>query len=136
MYVQLSLLFCTTLISGLLIFALPKTYVPLLDYILAFGGSYLFAITLVHMLPELFQHNTQGINLGLWLLIGFSFQLLLDLLGGSIAHGHVPGHSISTKKQPSSTMQRSSFTLLICLFFHASLEGALWTEGHISLLLA
>lgn len=135
MYAQLSLLFCSTLVSGLLIFALPKKYAFLLDYTLAFGGSYLFGITLVHMLPELFQHNAQDINLGLWLLIGFSFQLLLDLLGGSIAHGHVPGHTISAKKHSPSNMQRSSLTLLICLLFHASLEGALFTQAHTPLLL-
>lgn len=138
MYLQLSLLFCTTLMSGLLIFALPKKYVSSLDYILVLGGSYLFAITLVHMLPELFDGHGHGhghsINLGLWLLIGFSLQTLLDLLGGSIAHGHVPGHSISAKKKSTSSTQRSVFTLLICLFFHASLEGALLTGDNPHLL--
>ena len=135
MYLQLSLLFCATLASGLLTFALPQTYTPLLNYILIFGGSYFFGITLIHMIPELFQHNPDHINLGLWLFLGFSLQLLLDLLGGSIAHGHVQGHSISGEKKPATTRQRSSLTLLLCLFFHASLEGALWTAGHTTLLL-
>lgn len=129
MYIQFSLLFCATLASGLLIFAVPKKYTFLHDHILTLGGSYLFGLTLIHILPELFEHNTSNTKVGFWLLIGFSFQLLLDMLGGSIAHGHVPGHSISEKK--ATTKQRSSFTLLTCLFLHALLEGALFQkEGH------
>jgi zinc and cadmium transporter len=58
-----------------------------IQYLLTFSGTYLLAITLIHLLPELFHYNTTD-NIGLYILFGFIVQNLLEYFSKGIEHGH------------------------------------------------
>ncbi|HYG20728.1 MAG TPA: hypothetical protein VD816_17440 [Ohtaekwangia sp.] len=55
MLLKLSVLFFTPLISGLLIYLVPKGKNTNFKLLLVFAGAYLFAITVIHILPELYH---------------------------------------------------------------------------------
>ncbi len=78
--------------------------------LLAFSGAYLFAISVFHLLPEIYVNN--GKRIGLFILIGFILQIILEFFSKGIEHGH--GH-LSNKTVPIS--------MLISLAIHAYLEG-------------
>lgn len=86
---------------------------------LLFAGSFLFAITLIHILPEVFSLSSQPLRIGLFVLLGFFFQQFLEFLTNGIEHGHFHG-------QKSSTVSR--INIMIGLFLHSILEGALLTH--------
>lgn len=65
----------------------PKT----LKLILAFSGSYLFAISLLHLVPEVYANGDKWI--GAYILIGFFLQLFLEFFSEGIEHGHMHIHS-------------------------------------------
>ena len=120
LYLQASLLFLTTLAGGLLFLPLYRLPLKNTKLMLTFGGSYLFSTTLLHILPELFGHTPAHSSqlIGIYLLIGFYFQLFLDFLGQGICHGHA--HA----QQPHYRAPHLSiFLLLFPLCMHALLEG-------------
>ena len=58
-----------------------------LKLLLAFSGAFLLSITVLHMLPELFERG--GAAIGPWLLGGFMLQVVLEFFSRGIEHGHV-----------------------------------------------
>ena len=92
MTVKLLVLFLTPFLAGLLIFLVPKGRNTNYRMLLVFAGSYLFAITVIHILPELYQH-TSGVELmGLFVLAGFFLQQLLEYFTSGVEHGHIHTH--------------------------------------------
>jgi hypothetical protein len=92
MVIKLLVLFFAPLVSGLLIFLVPKTKDTNFKLLLVFAGSYLFAITVIHILPELYRQNL-GIELiGLFVLAGFFLQQLLEYFTSGVEHGHIHKH--------------------------------------------
>lgn len=87
---------------------------------LIFAGSYLFSITIIHLLPELFTEAENPFNVGIALLIGFFLQHFLEYFSSGVEHGHVHHHDHNFMRKGSS-----SVGLLIALCVHALLEGAL-----------
>ena len=85
---------------------------------LIFAGSFLFSITIIHILPELFKISDKPFEIGLYLLIGFFFQSFLEYFTQGVEHGHyhVGSHG------------RSNISLIIALVLHSLLEGALLTH--------
>ncbi|CAI8160990.1 MAG: Uncharacterised protein [Cryomorphaceae bacterium] len=75
---------------------------------LAFSGAFLFGTLMTHLLPEVFQ-NSSG---GLWVLLGFGVQLLLDFISKGLEHGHLHTHENRIPVLP-----------LVGLFIHAFIEG-------------
>jgi zinc transporter ZupT len=61
-----------------------------LKWFLAFAGGYLFSVTLLNILPELFKSN-DGYAAYL-LLSGFFFQLLISNFSEGAEHGHLHTH--------------------------------------------
>src|SRR6187399_2378624 len=59
MIVKLLVLFLTPLISGALIYVMPKGRETNFRLLLGFAGSYLFAITIIHILPDLYQSQVE-----------------------------------------------------------------------------
>ncbi len=109
-----SLLFFVPLLSGLSIFLFRKSDNKVrLKLFLAFSGSYLFSISIVHILPEIYHR--QESNIGLYILIGFFFQILLELFSEGIEHGHVHVHKHASTAFPTAVM------LSLCI--HSFLEG-------------
>ena len=93
--------------------------------ILTFAGSYLFSITLLHLIPELFEEalgspEFGSINIGACILIGFFFQKVLEYFSSGVEHGHAHHHTISY----------SPVLLLGSLLMHAFLEGTVLIHTH------
>ncbi len=84
-----------------------------LKLILSFSGAFLFAISVLHLIPEIYSAGTE--NIGIYILIGFFLQLLLEFFTEGIEHGHIHVH-----KHAHSTFP---FTMMIGLCIHSFLEG-------------
>lgn len=56
----------------------------------AFGGTYVFTITILHLLPEVFREQKPGI--GGFILAGFFIQVCLEYFSHGIEHGHAHHH--------------------------------------------
>ena len=80
MALKLLVLFFTPLISGLFIYLVPKSRGTNFRLLLVFAGSYLFAITVIHILPELYQHNHDDGLIGLFVLPDFYFSNCWSIL--------------------------------------------------------
>ncbi|WP_269685403.1 ZIP family metal transporter [Flavobacterium lacustre] len=96
-------------ILALIIKPKDKTKLKLL---LAFSGSFLLSITVMHLLPEVYENNNQ--NVGIYIMLGILFQIILEFFSKGAEHGHVHGH----KK-----MLHMPWLLFISLCIHAFLEG-------------
>ena len=110
-------LFITTMLSGMIFFLLPKKAQKHSDLLLIFGGSYLFSLTLVDLLPHVYLFAQSNHMVIYALLIGFFLQFFLDLLSQGVAHGHMHSVEIHSKI--------SSLGLLGALFLHAIFDGLL-----------
>jgi zinc transporter ZupT len=119
------LLFLTALLAGLLVFVAPVFKEKYFKLLLVFAGSYLFSITILHIIPELFAGNYNPGRMGVYILLGFLLQQLLEFWSAGIEHGHIHKHQAASYK--------GVFTLMIGLFIHAFLEGTLLTHNVSSL---
>jgi zinc transporter ZupT len=127
MTLKLLVLFFTPLVSGLLIYLLPKGKGTNFRLLLVFAGSYLFAITVIHILPELYQHNAEVEIIGLFVLAGFFLQQLLEYFTSGIEHGHI--HTSEIHVHDTTHHQSiSALVLLFALCIHAFLEGAMLAQ--------
>ncbi len=89
-----------------------------LKILLSFSGAFLFGLTVLHFLPDLFLEYKS--LYGLFILIGFSIQLILEFLTQGIDHGHYhTGHNHKLK-----------LSALIGLFLHALFEATPLASGH------
>ncbi len=108
------LIFGTAMVSGLLFFML-KWNSTKLKLLLSFSGAYLFAITVLHLIPEIYTHHNHLI--GIYLLGGFFLQLILDYLSHGIEHGHIHPHHQHGHKASIP------FSMMLGLCIHAFFEG-------------
>ncbi len=132
MALKLLVLFLTPLVSGLLIYFVPATRGSNFRLLLVFAGSYLFGITVIHILPELY-HQPVGVELiGLFVLAGFFLQQVLEYFTSGIEHGHIHTHSHTHDQHhaPHSHHHRqvSALVLLSALCLHAFLEGSMLAQ--------
>lgn len=117
MLLNSSILFISALLAGLAVFLLPNMDVKRFKVLLSFSGAYLFSITVIHILPELF-HETEDIRLaGIYVLIGFFLQMILEYFTSGVEHGHIHVHAEDKQIVP--------YSLLVSLCLHAFLEGTL-----------
>ncbi len=59
----------------------------------SFTGAFLLSLTLLHLLPELYDFpqgtpKNEGLLLGVLMLVGFFIQLALDFISMGVEHGH------------------------------------------------
>ncbi len=113
-------LFFPVVISGLSVF-LFKTSERSMKLILAFGGAFLLSLSFTELIPEIFASESGQI--GIFVMLGFFIQLLLDFLTKGVEHGH---HSHHTKlNEPcTKTHDHVSFAgIMIGICIHSFLEG-------------
>ncbi len=86
--------------------------------ILAFSGSYLFALTILHLFPQVYHDG--GSDIGLFILLGFLAQIVLDFFSKGVEHGHIH----------KSDQLAGNFPLgiFLALFIHSFIEGLPLTE--------
>jgi zinc transporter ZupT len=129
MIFTLLVLFFTPLLSGLIVFLLPKGRTTNYRMLLVFAGAYLFAITVIHILPELYAQSSGLQLIGLFVLIGFFLQQLLEYITSGIEHGHIHSHTESTAHHHSvHHYSVSAIMLLFALCKHAFLEGGMLAQ--------
>lgn len=114
------ILFITAFIGGLATFFIPTIKENYFKLALVFAGSYLFAITILHIIPELFVGSMPPGQVGLFLLIGFFFQFFIELFTSGVEHGHI--HHLA---KDDTTTNTSGALLLIGLVIHSIMEGSL-----------
>ncbi|HEY0667710.1 MAG TPA: ZIP family metal transporter [Sphingobacteriaceae bacterium] len=118
-YWKFIILFLSAFIGGTSIFLFKKDATQRLKLILSFSGAYLFAITVLHLIPEVYE--TGGKTIGLYVLGGFLLQILLEQFSEGIEHGHIHKHNHDHVVFP--------FGIMISLCLHAFLEGMPLAEG-------
>lgn len=106
------LLFLSVIISGLSVLFINISS-PNLKLILSFSGAFLFSICALHLIPEIYLSGTP--NIGIYILIGFFAQILLEFLSEGIEHGHIHVHKHAEHAFP--------FAMMIGLSIHSFLEG-------------
>jgi zinc and cadmium transporter len=115
------LLFFTAFLTGMAALLTSKWREKDFKLVLVFAGSYLFSITILHILPELFADKAFAYSMGLYILLGFLLQQVLVFMSSGIEHGHIHQHS-------SHGMGNSVWTLMAGLVLHAFLEGTLLSK--------
>lgn len=91
-----------------------------LKLLLAFSGAFLLSLTVMHLLPEVYEaehlaHGGEHSNsVGIFIMIGILFQIVLEFFSKGAEHGHVHGHGEITQMP---------WLLFISLCVHALLEG-------------
>jgi len=88
-----------------------------LKLLLAFSGSFLLSLTVMHLLPEVYKSNNPTV--GVCIMLGILFQIILEFFSKGAEHGHVHGHD---------KMLQMPWLLFISLCIHAFLEG--FPVGH------
>jgi zinc transporter ZupT len=116
---QLILLFGSSLLGGLGIFLFKQDNSNRLKLVLSFSGAYLFAITVLHLMPDVYSSGNPQI--GLFILGGFLLQIFMEQFSEGIEHGHIHKHSHQHFVFPLGIM--------ISLCLHAFLEGMPLAKG-------
>jgi len=122
---KLLVLFFVPLLAGLLIFLVPKARSSNFKLLLVFAGSYLFAITVVHILPELYRQYQEVELIGLFVLLGFFLQQFLEYFTSGVEHGHMHTHEHAGHTHSRTQSEISALVLLSALCVHAFLEGGM-----------
>jgi zinc and cadmium transporter len=122
MLFQSLLLFSAAFLGGMVVLVVRRPSPVLLKFLLIFSGGYLFSITFLHVLPDLFSlhADTDPRLAGLYVLIGFFLQLLLEFFSKGVEHGHM-----YETHQEEHQHGISPLTLMVALFIHAFLDGVI-----------
>ena len=86
--------------------------------LLAFSGAYLLSISILHLFPEVYASEVS--NIGLFILLGLLFQLILDFFSKGAEHGHI--HLRKNMAFP--------WALFLSLSIHAFMEGIPLAHNH------
>ncbi len=106
-----------------------------LKLLLSFSGSFLLSLTIMHLLPEVYEgieshrhhahehtHNHSfEPSVEVFIMIGILFQIVLEFFSKGAEHGHVHLHR---------SMQQIPWALFISLSIHAFLEGMPISQHH------
>ncbi|WP_256006949.1 ZIP family metal transporter [Pedobacter deserti] len=116
---KLLVLFLSAFFGGASIFLVKSDKSQLLKLILSFSGAYLFAITVLHLIPEAYHDHHHDI--GIFILIGFLLQVFLEQFSEGVEHGHIHKHNEA---------QVFPYGIMISLCLHAFLEGMPLAKDH------
>ena len=108
--ITLGLLFASVIAGAIIVEIFKPEKSRNIQLLLTFSGAYLLAVSVLHLLPEIFHHSDTP-NIGLFILGGFLIQILLEYFSQGIEHGHF---------HKSNAIP---FSVLISLCLHALLEG-------------
>ncbi|MHA7100189.1 ZIP family metal transporter [Roseivirga pacifica] len=118
MLINALILFLSVAIPGLLLSGKWKFSETRIKYFLIFAGAYLFSMTVIHLIPDLFMTDEDPFMLGLWILVGFFLQKVLENYSVGVEHGH------SHPNQPGLSVTY----LILALSVHSFLEGSIMSD--------
>jgi hypothetical protein len=119
MILTIVILISSTLLGGLS-FSLIPSLKKNLRLPLIFAGSYLFSVTIIHTIPEIFASSSNPSRIGLFVLIGFFIQQFLEYFSSGVEHGHFHSDKAVTVS--------GRFSIVVALIVHSLLEGSLLTH--------
>jgi zinc transporter ZupT len=110
-----------------------------LKLLLAFSGAFLLSLTVMHLLPEVYAGSMSGHEghdhahdehshnnpIGLYIMAGIVFQIILEYFSKGAEHGHVHVH-----KNEHDHSHSMPWLLFISLCTHALLEGMPVSHHH------
>lgn len=115
------MIYILPLVSVLLGYVLALFFSPKkkknLKLLMAFSGSFLLSLTVMHLLPEVYQSSDDShkhAGAGIFIMLGILFQIILEFFSKGAEHGHVHSHD---------TFEKTPWLLFISLCIHAYLEG-------------
>lgn len=97
---------------GVLLAYFIKPNTKWIQLCLSFSGAYLLSITVLHLIPHVFENHES--NIGLFILLGILVQTILEFFSKGAEHGHIHAHDFNHK---------IPWLLLLSLGLHAFLEG-------------
>lgn len=118
MLINALILFLSVALPALILGTKPKFSEKTMSYFLVFAGAYLFSMTVIHLIPDLFMSETEPFTIGLWILLGFFIQKVLENFSSGVEHGHAHIHGSSV----------TVTYLLIALSIHSFLEGSIMSD--------
>ncbi|QPH39488.1 ZIP family metal transporter [Pedobacter endophyticus] len=110
---KFAVLFFCAFFGGTAIFLVKSDKSKLLKLILSFSGAYLFAITVLHLIPDAYSGPDKE-QIGIFILVGFLLQIFLEQFSEGVEHGHIHKHHDG---------HVFPFGIMISLCLHAFLEG-------------
>ncbi|MDH5398743.1 MAG: ZIP family metal transporter [Cyclobacteriaceae bacterium] len=114
------ILLLVTFIAGFISYRINLVRQRDIKHFLVFAGGFLFSITVVHILPELYLENGGGLDIGIFVLAGFFLQQVLEFSSHGVEHGHFHHISESHRHRISSGLM-----VVVSLSFHAFFEGSI-----------
>ncbi|MGZ3754613.1 MAG: ZIP family metal transporter, partial [Mucilaginibacter sp.] len=117
---QIILLFSCAFFGGTSVFLFRGNNHQTLKLVLSFSGAYLFGITVLHLIPDAYHENDNFV--GVFILAGFLFQILLEQFSQGIEHGHM--------HRPSPDHYAFPLGIIVSLCLHAFLEGMPLAQGY------
>ncbi len=114
------ILFCAAFISGCAVQIFKLKFTKSLRLLISFSGAFLLAISVLHLIPEIYTGYTEKI--GLFILLGFLLQLLLEFFSDGIEHGHFHSHN--------KTLVAFPYAIFISLCIHSFVEGMALVSPH------
>jgi zinc and cadmium transporter len=113
-------LFFPVVLSGISVFFF-KTGEKTLKLILAFGGAFLLSLSFTELIPEIYANESAEI--GLFIMLGFFIQLLLDFLTKGVEHGHHSHHEKLNEPCRKKNEHVGFVGIMIGICIHSFLEG-------------
>ena len=99
------------------------------DLVSTFGAAFLFAVCFLHLVPHVFDSDggevqpLSWLRPGIWVLVGFLIQLLLEILTRGVEHGHNHAPCCAEAEERHHTHKHPVTGLLIGLSLHSFMEG-------------
>ena len=112
-------LFASAFLSGIAVIIFKLKFSENLKLFISFSGAFILAICVLHLMPEIFRDYDKKI--GVFILIGFIIQLLLEFFSNGIEHGHFHAHNKDLALFP--------YAIFISLCLHSFIEGMALIEG-------
>ena len=104
------LLIISVMGSGILFATIRPFFEKNIKLFLAFSGAFLLSISVTHIIPEVYIDDLP--NIGIYVLLGFLIQLVLEYFSQGIEHGHVHVHK-----------GKFPVVVLFSLCLHSFIEG-------------
>jgi zinc and cadmium transporter len=82
----LILILAATIAGGVIPMTVKRIHPNFIIYLLAFTGAFLFGVTILHLLPEVYHEL--GHTAGVYIALGFFLQVFLQQLSHGMEHGH------------------------------------------------
>lgn len=111
----LSAIFLTSVFSGWLAYRIRLKNMYWIRISLGFSGAYLLSVAILHLLPEIFEHEKKYISF--FLLGGFFLQLIIEYFSKGLEHGHI--HTSKDHNHQHGKL----YTIILGISLHGLIEG-------------